>query len=107
MSTNDKKDNVIELRSDVEYHDKQLYNLTEDMRLLLNARIPEIKQSLSTINNSIHSLNNTVRSIEEVNKIRDEKMDKKIDSIKFSINNLFWCLIAFDTVLFLTSIFIK
>ena len=108
--TNEKKDNLIllkDLQGDVDYNNKALYNIQEDIRLILNVRVPEIKVSLSTINNNIHSLSNTVKSIEELNKERSALLDTKLTGVRTDLSNLFWALIAFDTVLFFVGMFIK
>jgi len=106
----EKKDNLIQfkdLQSDQEYASKQIYNIQEDLRLILNVRIPELKTELIKINTHVSTVNNNVTSLGEVIKLRDEKMNLKVEKIDKHNNNLMWLYIILSAALVSAHLFLR
>jgi hypothetical protein len=100
----EQKDNLIQLKdlkADVEFHDNALYNIQWDMRLVLNAMIPEIQRKLIEIQSTQQSTSNAVNSLAQLNKNRDEELNGRLDKIDKHNINMVWAMIITNTVLVL------
>lgn len=88
------EDNLIHMKikhveGEQEYQNLRLDNISDDVRRIANIQLPNL-------NNDINRINNNITSLTELFKLRDDKMNNKLECIESKLNSIVWGGILFS-----------